>query len=393
MPLLPYCPNCRHEIDEGTLGWFCRRLRSPLAANVATRSAAEASVDAHYGDEPSRTGSFTHARKEGKLCGRYNPPGSSACTAEWCVAGPEGGAKKRPHFWDACSFCGMEVPNLDPNVSARTITIAGPSAAGKTHYIVALNEWWNKFLPHLGLMASPAMGRQVIELFKAMRNQVINQKAMLPATPPGDMISFSWQILPPAFSGKQGLLCTLPDVSGERLLDVNALAENRHFHHAAGVILLLDGARIAVSHELASPDSLKVGDTMDHHELVLSMIQDMRERLDGPTFCAMPIAVCINKVDLLGQLDRDWEDLHVTYQCDHSNGFDVDTCTQRSHAIASLLRSHGETAAIERLCVNNFDNVMFFAMATIGSDVTPVRFRPYCVEDPFLWMLWHLGML
>jgi hypothetical protein len=123
------------------------------------------------------------------------------------------------------------------------------------------------------------------------------------------------------------------------------------------------------------------------------MIQDLKSRLSPAEFRNMPIAVCVNKIDMLSRLDSSWDHAIAT-DPRHNKGFDFNGCNQRNFEIQRMLLGHRSTANVTTLLNNTFENVMFFGMATLGCEVVPgqpIQWRPQSVEDPFLWLLWHLG--
>lgn len=378
---LPYCPNCRHEIGEDALGWICwNTFRARADAKDDIR---EQAMDA-YGQETEYRG-----EREDVLCGCYNPPGTDTCASAEC------GAPKSPgRFLQACPYCRMDVPEIE-NCSTQTITISGPPGAGKTHYIIALHDWWERHLPRFGPMIEPAMGRRLRKRFSALRKLVIEQKTVVEANLPGEMISFSWRI-PPSDDGQPGMLLTFPDGSGERQLDAEALHVNRHYHHTTGIILVLDGERIAVSQGI---DYETARDPYQHTMLINAMLIDLNKRLTPAERSAIPIAVCINKVDILVSREERWKQVMNTFQPRHEGFFDHATCDQASDAIRELLLSYPDTATIVYKIERNFVNRMFFAMSTIGSEVrdglkgNSIVFLPQRVSDPFLWMLWFLRVI
>lgn len=379
MPL-PYCPNCRSDIDETNLGWICWQTTKRPAAIAAPTP---------MGADKYQTGTVAEYRgeKEGVLCEQYNDPGTEQCVA--CHS------PKRRHEL-ACPICRMEVPRVN-DMAAHSITITGPSGAGKTHYIVALYEWWRIHLPALGPVVRPVMGRRLTQRFESLRRRVVERNSTLEHNAPGEIISFFWQIRA-SDDGRPGILFTLPDVAGERTLNRWALAENRHYHFSTGVIAILDGERIAVAHQLAVKG--KVRDPNDHLELIEAMLADFDGRLTPQERATLPIAICINKVDVLIRLDPRWDDLMAQHEPRHEGYFDYWRCEERSRAIEALLLSKPRTKAIVDLVRRNFIHVMFFAMAAIGSEAEAteggtgsIEFAPIAVGDPFLWLLWHLGIV
>jgi hypothetical protein len=211
----------------------------------------------------------------------------------------------------------------------------------------------------------------------------------LNATLAKSSIAFSWQIKYRDNSGPS-ILFTLPDVSGERLLHRRSLIANRYYHHSSGMIFLLDADRLMQSDNPGigtAPDR----DPVDHLEVVTAMIEDLEARLEPAFVKAMPIAICVNKLDKLRAYDNRWDQLARDFIPFHDGYFDFATCSLRSEQIRNLLYENQDLAQAVGQIEATFANVMYFMIATIGSDSENVKLMPIAVEDPFLYQLWHLG--
>ena len=397
---LPYCPNCREPLPQDPLPWLCQR---PIRKEHATQH-SKAEQDKLRLLNPAKAGvSDSYLMVEDDLCDYLNEGGSQTCA----------GRCKQPripgYFLEMCPnpSCGQDLPDLPEglDVEPGTVTISGVSGAGKTTYIVALREWWSAYLPDLRLTPMSVMGRKVEQIFQSFRHTLLEDRKRLAGTAKGGLISFSWLFMPSFDQDGKSLLLTLPDVSGERLGDAAGLRRNRHYDNSRGIILLLDGDRIAVAHGLADPVSIRAesnadGSTpsprrhQDHMDVINAMVVDLVRRCGKTQMANIKLAVCVNKIDKLCELDERWMHLAAHHQPDHSQGFDFYACEARSNVIRTILSSHPETRGICSTLYNNFgDNVMYFAIATLGSDMEPIEWSPYAVGDPFLWILYQAGII
>jgi len=379
---LPYCPNCRFPFKSPPTGWICLqslpngKLVDPNGGGIdaeATKFFSGDSDEIPYHDEPD-------------LCNAFTPEGTVCCN-------PKCGVEKEPGLYDtACPNCLQPLPQIR-DIDPRTITVTGPSGAGKTHYIVALAEWWKGHLPYYGLTAVPAMADGIHSAFRGFHRRITRKESVLGATPSGKTISFSWQILPSDPAKGNGLLMTLPDVSGERVLKPSFLKANRYYHFTSGVVFLLDGDRIIYDDDPTTIPDDDLRDPVDHYDVATAMVSDFESRLSFEEMAHIPIAVCVNKIDKLRKHDSRWEDLTGKYIPNHSGHFDEGTCAERSLAIREVLWSNPDTTPLITLLEGKFDNVMFFTIATLGSDREEVEFMPVAVEDPFLYLMWHLDLV
>ncbi len=376
MPL-PYCPNCRHDLPEVIESWICLHSRE-------TGQNVDGSADDLGGFQFTDDGSGDDSpfQSEDEICGKFNPGGDSCNTC--------GKPKRKGTAEVVCPKCSMELPNVG-ETECRTMTVTGPSGAGKSHYIIALHTWWSQHLKDFELVAVPAMGSRLKKAFKQFQNHVLRNKKKLNATEGGKMISFSWNIKSKD-GARPGILVTLPDVSGERLLTSRYLIANRHYHHAAGVIFLVDADRIIFSDNSGDDvGSTKRGDPADHFEVAEAMISDFERRLAPEVIRNTPIAICVNKLDKLRSYDARWEEIARNYTPTHDGYFDIQTCHARSEHIREVLFDDPDLSNALGLLEASFDNVMYFVMATIGSESETLKLMPVAVEDPFLYQLWHLN--
>jgi hypothetical protein len=321
----------------------------------------------------------------GELCNQFNDAQRMTCSSEACGGGPREAAFSCP----ACPNCKIALP-YHPNLYARTISVTGPRAAGKTHYIVALNAWWEQQLPRFDLLATKVMAKALEHVFDELSESICYKGGRAEAAVPGRVFSYAWQIARTGSALDPALLCTIPDVAGQDLLKLETLLANQHYRFASGIILLLDGDRLARARGLLEHDRKPA----DHLKLIHAMTSYLR-RQRGEEARRLPIAVCVNKVDTLAALDPEWAQVIGDYIPDHDGRFDRTTCQARSDAIAELLRTYSETQGIYWSVTNFFDMVMFFPVATLGSEGSeaPFRFNPLHVEDPFLWLLNCMGMV
>jgi hypothetical protein len=379
---LPYCPNCRHDLTADVPSWICLQIIDEKPSRSSTVSAIKT---ADLGGAKFSGGESVDIPwiEEMGICGTYNETGT---ICHGCSK-----TREKAKFENACPHCQMELPNIT-NFEPRTITVTGPSGSGKSHFIVALHMWWSQHLASFGLVAVPAMGERLKKAFKFFQRRVSRDREKLEATVAGRMISYTWHVKTRDAS-RPGILCTLPDVSGERLMDQRFLLANRYYHHSTGVIFLIDADRMIMSDNPDAYSGESQRDPGDHFEVANAMITDFERRLDPAEVRNTPIAVCVNKLDKLRAHDPRWENLARAHTPLHNGYFDCDTCYLRSGEIRELLYLDPDVAQALSLLETAFEHVMYFIIATIGTEGERIRMMPVAVEDPFLYHLWHLNYI
>ena len=376
---IPYCPSCRAALPEKVESWIC--LESVDAETPEAQEDSDLGAIYTEGDDNDQI----PYQDELHICNTFNKSGTSCSVCNK--------PQQRGLFELACPNpkCRMELPNI-ANCDSRTITVTGPSGSGKSHYIIALNYWWTQHLNRFRLVPVPAMGERVNKAFKNFTNQVLRKKRMLSATMEGGMISFSWHIKPMDGS-RSGILFSLPDVGGGRLLSARFLLANRYYHYSSGVIFLIDADRMIQTDNPGAVTGSRDRNPADHFEVANAMITDFERRLDPVEVRNTPIAICVNKLDRLRYHDPRWDQIARDYTPFHDGYFDIHTCSERSDQIRNLLHADPDLSQALGLLEATFDHVMYFVIATIGSDTEEVKLMPLAVEDPFLYQLWHLNYI
>lgn len=379
MPLT-YCPNCRFDLPDVIECWNC------LESVPIDEAAEHEDTDLGGGDFAGGNEEIPY-QSELTICRTFNKSGT--------VCSKCGKPQKKGHYEIACPNrnCRMELPRI-ANFDPRTVTVTGPSGSGKSHYIVALDYWWAQHLNRFRLVAVPAMGNRIRKAFKSFTSEVLRNKRRLGATLERKMISFSWHVKPTDGS-RQGILFTLPDVSGERLMDSDALLANRYYHHTSGIIFLVDGDRIIQADNPSAVASGPERNPADHFEVANAMIIDLERRHQDnlAEVRNIPVAICVNKLDKLKVHDPRWDDIAHSYTPFHDGFFDIQNCAERSELIRNMLYTDPDLSPALGLLEASFDHIMFFIIATIGSDSEVVKLMPVAVEDPFLFHLWHLNYI
>jgi len=383
MAELTYCLNCRRNLPNPLTSWKCFQAL-PVASDLnQSQEEGEQSNVEWEGEKEELDYLVTDT-----LCETFNN-GVDRCRNPKC-----GLPQERGFYQKACPYCRMEIPEIG-NAIARGFTVTGPSGSGKSHFIVALADWFNTKLPFFKMVATPLMSKGVQRTFDHMSHRVRTDKEVVPATEKDRMISYSWVINPHAHD-RPGTVSTLPDVSGESLKDVNALRANRYYHHTNGIIFLIDGQTLLS----ASEGGEGARRAQDHVNVANAMVTDLTQRLGESERRRIPVAICVNKMDYLKAGDARWDQIERNpafiprhSQPSHQVGpqaFDHAVCRAREVAVRRLLYNNQAILPAISMLEASFDQTLCFTMSTIGSDDdSNVTWTPHGVEDPFLYLLWQ----
>lgn len=372
---LTYCPNCRQPFTGSPREWICLAPKSEVPSQLDVGVSDDI---VSYFHQPDASADEIPYQTDDKLCYAYNH--ADECIATGCTNRKADGL-----FQSACPNpkCRLELPILTGEISGHTFAVTGPSGAGKTSYLVAIEQWGTSHLRGYGLSMRAAMAERVKTGFNYLKQRILRHKQVAIATPKGYSISFSW-IIKKLDGGKPGLLLSLPDASGEGLYNPHHLIGNRYYQHAKGIIILLDGERFL---------GIDGRDPEDHVNLVDAMVQDLNRLYPSEQERRrLPIAVCVNKSDVLTKSDPGWEQLcgEGRFIPAHQGRFDHATCKLRSDGLQQILSTCPGMGQVMSILDAEFDNVMYFVIATLGSSKTEdLSYMPVSVEDPFLFLLWH----
>jgi hypothetical protein len=190
---------------------------------------------------------------------------------------------------------------------------------------------------------------------------------------------------------------TFFDSAGEDMQTLDTMStEARYICYASGIIFLLDALQIEsvrqqVRTEILPPRNIDADPTY-----IVERLRELFERqlrLPPTAKVRTPIAFVLSKVDgLLPVLDPGSALLATG---EHFGGLNVQDSQSVHTEIWNYLQSWmgaGFTNRIEA----NFAQYRFFGVSSLGRPPEGVKVEmisPIRVEDPFLWILWQLGLI
>ena len=313
-----------------------------------------------------------------------------------------------------CPKCGYAMPyNID---SARSLNIAivGNTTSGKSVYIASL-------IRHLeqgqGLLARPDLG----------------QSFTITCLTPKVKVRYENQYWKPLFEDKQvpdpspraietthepliyeisirlrrdelmkNLNLIIYDTSGEDYVIGTRLVQwARYVLSADGLIFMADPISIPeIFNHLPPNPNLSYGTPAEHPALSLNTITSLVTRSQGKrtgaSLGSTPIAITLSKCDLLKKLRAVGNQYYfITQPPRYRGGANLQDIEMVDKEVRQLLTEHGGDNLL--LAANNFKKVRFLAVSAIG--YTPdaagkiPTVEPWRCLDPFLWVLYELGLI
>jgi len=326
------------------------------------------------------------------------------------------------------------------------VAVVGDGDAGKTHYIIALHEWWNDKLGDFRYSAAWTGTETDHEVFKRIVRKVVGRRQRAHTTlSTAGTNAFIWDFrssLRGRFRAPRPFYFFYHDTAGEHLTNPRTNYEYSGYVIAADMLLLvIDGERLQVvrnrlypggttaepvkdeppSGEAADDDyshleadlppgsdaqetaASKEDTILDASEGLENLIRLLREQTNAKEGrIPIPIAVCINKSDSVAKVMETYKQT-IERRPEHDGYFDLPTCDAASNAIEEHLIEELKQGSLVQKVRAHFVDHMFFATSTLGSGPDDLRGRddqeryahwaPLGVEDPFLWILWKLGRI
>lgn len=306
-----------------------------------------------------------------------------------------------------CPSCHMELPRTLGKFPNMIFAIIGARQAGKSHYIAVLVEQLRQQVgPQLGVLLE-SLGDETITRYKEdffdkvyKRGEVIEgtRSSLTSASRP---LVFTLTFEGKNFLGRSGIKSVISlvffDTAGEDLDDEKVMdTVNKYIYRSDGIILLLDPLQL-------DPVRDQLGDSVDLPEVstetrdILTRTTRLIERgrgLSPSKKIETPLALAFSKLDALGPILDPQLQLHA--DADLRDGYDQADFEAVNAEMEALLESWGQRSLVHQ-ARTRYAHLGFFGLSALGCNPGPDKripsVLPQRVEDPFLWLLHHHGLL
>lgn len=308
-----------------------------------------------------------------------------------------------------CPTCHVTLPYTFGTCANAMVAIIGAKNAGKSHYMTTLVEEFRSHIgPAMDVTLSPQdddtirrFARDFYDpLYKERRALDVTASAMRDPSVSLPLV-FCLQFGGRDLFGRRTIARTVTLVfyhaAGEDLdAEATMSTVNRYIYHSDGIILLVDPRQIqGVRGKL--PKSAHGEDvSKDVRDILTRTTKLIRSglRLGANRMIKKPLAVAISKFDEIEPFMG--KDMTVLSSRSVGRDYDLEEAVAISDEIESLLLSWNQKELVHDLR-SWFARVAFFGASSLGCTKNPdnslPRLAPRRVEDPFLWLLYQLGLI
>lgn len=303
-----------------------------------------------------------------------------------------------------CPTCHFELPYDIGQIEQKIIAIIGARASGKSHYIASLINRLERVVANSFNMSLQKVGNETEERWvRDFYTPLFVRKTVLQPNKPASIdpqvrIPLIFRLIVRRNGYTHALNLSFFDTAGEDMTSANIMAvHNRYIFHADGIIFLLDPLQIPqVQQELHLPNM----PALNARSSPMSIIGQLRElfereqRVRASQRVPIPIAFTLSKIDALEPILYPGSPLKDHSQ--HQGYLDLREMQSVSTEVSNYLK--GWIGPSFGLSIEHyFQCYEFFAMSSLGhqpeqnnklKSVSPRR-----VEDPFLWLLYKLGLI
>lgn len=308
-----------------------------------------------------------------------------------------------------CPQCHMDLPHTTGQFRNLIFSVIGAKDAGKSHYLAVLIEQIRKHAgPDLGMLLEPLNDHTIRRYREDFYEPVFRRGTAIPGTVSALAdrkvqipLVYTLTFLGKDLFGRRAIkgLVTLVffDTAGEDLNEEDRMnTVNKYIYRSDGIILLLDPLQLnRVRDHLNGSVHLppRNAETADIVTRVTKLIRDGRG-LPATARIPTPLAVAFSKFDAVEVLiDPQFQ---LRSDPDHRSGFDLADFHAVSAEMHALL-AEWDGKVLRDQVEGFYEKFGFFGLTALGcnplADKKIPRVLPRRVEDPFLWLLHHHGLL
>jgi hypothetical protein len=303
-----------------------------------------------------------------------------------------------------CPHCHFELSHDAGLIDDHIIAIIGGSDTGKGHYIATLVHKLEHEIGTQFKFGLRMLGDETRERFENdYRTPLFRRKSLIQPTRSATIDTRVKQPMIFRFTiesagRRRAVNLSFFDSAGEDMQSLDIMdTEARYICFASGIIFLLDPLQIEVVRQKLPKDVLPKPQPLAEPVYVVERLRELFERKYGLTATAKvrtPVAFVLSKTDTVWPIIDAGSSLR--YPGEHFGYFNLSDAQSVHTEIWNYLQSWmggGFASRVE----TNFANYRYFGVSSLGhapdkqgkiDTVSPVR-----VEDPFLWILYRLGLV
>ncbi|MBV9227943.1 MAG: hypothetical protein JOZ18_01425 [Chloroflexi bacterium] len=304
-----------------------------------------------------------------------------------------------------CPHCHFELSHDIGQIDQRIIAIIGGRATGKTHYIASLitrlqHDTGKNFDLAVRMLGDKTQERWERDFYVPL---FVHKTVLQPNRPaeidPEVKSPLIFRLtLNSEKNSRRALNISFFDSAGEDMTSLTTMSiQNRYITQADGIVFLLDPLQIPYIRQQLPAANMPPADRKASPEYIVGRLRDLFERehkLRPMQKVKVPIAFTLSKMDTLFHLLEPGSEFHHPGQ--HYGYLDFDDVQSVHTEAANYLRTW-INANFCNVIHDNFACYNYFGVSSLGEQpdtsnrltaVSPLR-----VEDPFLWILYQLGLV
>lgn len=303
-----------------------------------------------------------------------------------------------------CPHCHFELSHDAGLIDDYIIAIIGGKGTGKGHYIATLIHRLEQEVGAQFNFSLRMLGDETRERFEAdYRAPLFRRKELIKGT--DSAVVDSRIKLPMIFrltfqDGRKLRAVNLSffDSAGEDMQSLDRLStEARYICQASGIIFLLDPMQIDAIRQRLPQELLPDQEPLTEPSYIAGRLRELFERqfaLPATSKVKTPVAFALSKIDALLPLLDPGSALKMTGE--HFGRYNLADAQSVHTEIWNYLQSW-MGGGFSQLVETNFTRYHYFGVSSLGctptqdnrlETVSPIR-----VEDPFLWILYQLGLI
>lgn len=303
-----------------------------------------------------------------------------------------------------CPYCHFELSHDIGQIDQRIVAIIGGRATGKTHYIASLitllqHEIGKTFHLSVRILGDSSQERWTRDFYTPLFvHKTVLQPNQPAAVDPQVKAPLVFRLTFTQGYTRRVLNISFFDSAGEDLTSMTTMSiQNRYIAHADAIVFLLDPLQIPRVRQYLPAATIPAADPRAMPEYMVGRLRDLYERehkLRATQKVKTPVAFTLSKMDVLLPLLEPGSEFH--HSGNHRGYLDLDDAQSIHTEVANYL-SAWINPNFCNIIRNNFAHYGYFGVSSLGeqpdatnhlASVSPLR-----VEDPFLWLLYQLGLV
>ena len=299
-----------------------------------------------------------------------------------------------------CPYCHNIIPQSAGYAPSRIISVVGASQAGKSVYLTSLIHTLKTITPRNFPIFCTPINNEMGRKFKIEYEEPLIENGFLldPTQKEKQQEPFIFTF---SFSDetKPEINIAFFDVAGEGILDTDYMdiyASN--IRNSSGILFLVDPMQFrTIGKKIQLKNDLSFNFTSEPVDVLSGLVEDYIYKQGGGV-SEIPTAVILTKTDLLEALKNDGEyiqqDSNFFSNYTHRSFFNTLEFEKINTEVNNLIADTDPN--FRNALMRRFANLGFFAVSALGSRPDAGRvasFAPIRVDEPFLWILYKLGVI